>query len=178
MSHPDNPIRALLKLLPISMLAFERKHGISHSALMQLTAGNFERPLDRVDEALNSELLDLSIDMDEELEAWYGTTDITTAYTQWRIAERIRWGHENEWPKIKPRSKRSPVANFIDDGWGGATTFSKALKVPYAAALSWYRADRAATPKAIVEAFSDAGGADVLVDLEIAELKYQMRQAN
>jgi hypothetical protein len=175
MPTPDNPIRALLKLLPISMLSFERKHGISHSALMQLTAGNFERPLDRVVEALKSELLDLSIDMEEELEAWYGTTDITTAYVQWRIAERIRWGSENQWPKIKPRSKRSPVANFIDDGWGGATTFSKALKVPYAAALSWYRADRAATPKAIVEAFADAGGSEVLTELETAEVKYWKR---
>lgn len=177
MSTPDNPIRALLKLLPISTLAFERKYGISHSSVMQLTAGNFERPLDRVVEALKIELLDLSIDMEEELEAWYGTTDITTAYQQWRIAERIRWGKASAWPKVRARSKTSPVRNFIDDGWGGATTFSKALKVPYAAALSWYRGERATTPKAIIEAFSDAGGDEVLEELETAEAKYKKRQA-
>ncbi len=152
----ENPVKHLLKLIAPSMREFERRYDISHSALMQLNAGGFKRPLDRVTEGLAAELRLQGLDMTEELEQAYRTTDLAAAYDLWKKLHRERWAADHDFPRVVAQGKTRPVKRWVDDGWGGPTAFAKALAVPYTMSLNWYRGSRRGVPGEIRRALDDA----------------------
>lgn len=170
-----NPIKHLFGLISPSMREFERRYGVSHSALMQLNAGGFKAPLDRVIEALDAELSAKGLSIGAELKRAYGTDDPAAAYTLWKKMHRERWAADNTFPRVVTMGKTRPVKRWVDDGWGGPTAFSKALAVPYTMTLNWYRGARRGTPAEIRRALDDADY-DWSV-LEDAERRWRERAA-
>lgn len=154
----DNPVKHLLSKLPVSMREFERMYGLSHSAMMQLNAGGFRRPLVRVQLALHHELARQGLDMERELEQVYGTDDLGSAYDLWKKMHREDWAAQHDFPRVVTTGKTRPVKRWIDDGWGGPTAFAKSLAVPYTMSLKWYRGTRQGIdiPREIRRALDDA----------------------
>lgn len=151
----SNPLKHLFSKTSLSMREFERKYGISHSALMQLNAGGFREPLDRVVSGLYSELRLQGIDMPTELYEVYGTESLAEAYDEWKVLTRQEWVDTHKLPRVIARGKTRPVKRFIDDGWGGPTGFAKAMAVPYTMTLNWYRGTKRGIPGLIRHAFAD-----------------------
>ena len=155
-STRENPVKFLLGLIAPSMREFERIYGVSHSALMQLNAGGFKEPLDRVVNGLHEELVKRGLNMDDELAQAYGTSNLDSAYSLWKKMHRERWASSNAFPRVVAQGKTRPVKRWVDDGWGGPTAFAKALAVPYTMSLNWYRGSRRGVPTEIRRALDDA----------------------
>lgn len=171
----ENPMKLLFGLIGPSMREFERKYGISHSALMQLNAGGFKAPLGRVTLALEGELALQGRNMRDELKQAYGTDSLDSAYGLWKKMHRERWAASNEFPRVVAMGKTRPVKRWVDDGWGGPTAFAKALAVPYTMALNWYRGAQRGIPHEIRRALDDADY--VWAELEAAERRWRERAA-
>lgn len=151
-----NPVKYLFGHLDISMREFERKHDVSHSAMMQLTSGGFRKPLVRVQLALQDELALRGFAMSELLAQAYGTADLGLSYDLWKKMHREEWALHNSFPRVVANGKTRPVKRWIDDGWGGPTAFAKSLAVPYTMVLNWYRGARRGIPGEIKRALDDA----------------------
>lgn len=151
-----NPVKHLFGLISPSMREFERKYNVSHSALMQLTAGGFKNPIDRVMAGLREELALQGLDMATELRQLYGVDNIDDAYELWKKMHREDWALDHTFPRVVAMGKTRPVKRWIDDGWGGPTSFAKALAVPYKVTLDWYRGSKRGIPGEIRRALDDA----------------------
>lgn len=151
-----NPVKYLFGHIELSMREFERKWGVSHSALMQLNAGGFRKPLDRVTLNLESELALQGHDMKTLLKQAYGTDNLGRAYDLWKKMHREEWALHNEFPRVVAMGKTRPVKRWVDDGWGGPTAFAKSMAVPYTMVLNWYRGSRRGIPGEIKRALDDA----------------------
>jgi len=168
-----NPVKHLFSRIGPSMREFERKYDISHSALMQLNAGGFKTPLDRVTLALEGELHMQGLDMKRELVEAYGTESLTSAYDLWKKMHREQWAADNSFPRVVALGKTRPVKRWVDDGWGGPTTFAKSLAVPYTMVLNWYRGAQRGIPGEIRRALDDADYG--WQELEDAERRWRER---
>jgi len=171
----ENPVKYLFGRIAPSMREFERKYGLSHSAVMQLNAGGFKEPLDRVVAGLENELKMQGLDMNDELMAAYDTESLDEAYDLWKTLRRQAWVDEYEPPRVVKTGKSRPVKRFVDDGWGGPTAFAKALALPYTMSLNWYRGMKRGIPGEIRRAFDDMDYD--YHELEDAERRWRERAA-
>jgi hypothetical protein len=153
-----NPVEHLLRLAGTTQSDFRRIWGFSRDGVVQALNGSYTTLPDRMVFALEQEISDAGLKIDDCLSIEYpGAENVDEAYLMWQHAVRVEHAEQlvANGGTFRHSRAHSPAHYFMSESFGSRDRFAKAMCLPRATLMRWERGITKGMPLAVKDALTE-----------------------